>query len=326
MDQRIPARGHCRIRKSYWQGTLKKVIAQTFSKRDSEKKEKAKIKLLYQVFGISKQAFYKRIKSDEKQQFINNKIIEIVQNARKRQPKMGTKKLYDKIRPELNENNIKMGRDALFKILRDNGMLIKKYKCYHITTDSKHFYYTSPNLLKETQLSHAEQAVVCDITYIKTEQGHAYLSLVTDPYSKKIMGYALEDNMKVEMVKKAIKMARKSMQFNHSQVIHHSDRGLQYCCPDYTEFANKLGFKMSTTQKHDPYENAVAERINGILKYEFGLKNVIPNLTIAQKMIKQAFQIYNNERLHWSLGFKTPQLAHNEYNKHIYKSYSKKVA
>ncbi len=278
------------------------------------------------MFGVSKQAYYKRIKASEKRQNIQEKVIEIVQKARKRQRKMGTRKLYDKIQNELKENNIKIGRDALFTILRNNAMLVKKNKCYHITTDSKHFYYTAPNLLKETVLDHAEKAVVCDITYIKTDQGHAYLSLVTDPYSKKIMGYALEDNMKVQMVKNALKMAHRNFQFNRKEIIHHSDRGLQYCCPDYTEFAKKLGFKMSTTQKYDPYENAVAERINGILKYEFGFKNVIPNLKIAQKMIKEAVEIYNNERTHWSLDLKTPQEAHNELDKHIYKSYSKKVA
>jgi len=278
------------------------------------------------VFGISKQAYYKRQKSFENQQSINKKVLEIVQNVRKRQRKMGTRKLYDKMKSELKENNIKMGRDALFTLLRNHGMLIKKNKCYHLTTDSKHFYYTAPNLLKETELKHAEQAVVCDITYIKTDEGHAYLSLVTDPYSKKIMGYALEDNMKVEMVKKALKMAHKNFQFNIAEVIHHSDRGLQYCCPDYTEFATKLGFKMSTTQKYDPYENAVAERINGILKYEFGFKDVIPNLKIAQKMIKEAVEIYNHERTHWSLDLKTPQQAHNEFDTQKYKSYRKKTA
>ena len=278
------------------------------------------------MFGISKQAYYKRQKSFENQQSINKKVLEIVQNVRKRQRKMGTRKLYDKMKSELKENNIKMGRDALFTLLRNHGMLIKKNKCYHLTTDSKHFYYTAPNLLKETELKHAEQAVVCDITYIKTDEGHAYLSLVTDPYSKKIMGYALEDNMKVEMVKKALKMAHKNFQFNIAEVIHHSDRGLQYCCPDYTEFATKLGFKMSTTQKYDPYENAVAERINGILKYEFGFKDVIPNLKIAQKMIKEAVEIYNHERTHWSLDLKTPQQAHNEFDTQKYKSYRKKTA
>lgn len=278
------------------------------------------------MFGISKQAYYKRQKTFEEKQKLNQKVIEIVENARKKQRKMGTRKLMDKIKTELLENKIKIGRDALFTLLRNHGMLIKKNKCYHITTDSKHFYYTSPNLLKETELKHAEQAVVCDITYIKTDEGHAYLSLVTDPYSKKIMGYALEDNMKVEMVKKALKMAHNNRQFNTENIIHHSDRGLQYCCPDYTDFARKLGYKMSTTQKYDPYENAVAERINGILKYEFGFINVLPDLKTAQKMIKEAVEIYNKERLHWSLNLKTPQQAHNEFNTQIYKSYRKKSA
>ena len=121
------------------------------------------------MFGISKQAYYKRQKTFEKKQKLNQKVIEIVENARKKQRKMGTRKLMDKIKTELLENKIKIGRDALFTLLRNHGMLIKKNKCYHITTDSKHFYYTSPNLLKETELKHAEQAVVCDITYIKTE-------------------------------------------------------------------------------------------------------------------------------------------------------------
>lgn len=132
----------------------------------------------------------------------------------------------EKMKQKLLENNIKIGRDALFTLLRNNGMLIKKNKCFHITTDSKHFFYKAPNLLKETALKHSEQAIVCDITYIKTDQGHAYLAIATDPYSKKIMGYALEDNMKVEMVKKALKMAHNNRQFNTEKIIHHSDRGI----------------------------------------------------------------------------------------------------
>ena len=119
------------------------------------------------MFGVSKQAYYKRIKTTEKQEITTQKVIEIVQNARKRQRKMGTRKLYDKIQAELKENNIKMGQDALLTLLRNNGMLIKKNKCYHITTDSKHFYYTSPNLLKETELKHAEQAILLTSKQIK---------------------------------------------------------------------------------------------------------------------------------------------------------------
>lgn len=241
-------------------------------------------------------------------------------------PKTGTRKLMEHIQDKLIENNIKMGRDALFDLLRSYGMLVKKTKRFHITTDSKHFFFKSPNLLKNLELTHAEQVFVSDITYIRIDGGHAYLALVTDPYSKKIMGWKLDNNMRVALVKEALQMAHKNCIHHHKNIIHHSDRGIQYCCPDFSEFAQNKGFILSTTQQYDPYENAVAERINGILKYEFGLKNTIKNIEIAQKMVKQAVEIYNNERLHWSLDLKTPQEVHEKYNQQPYKSYAKKVA
>lgn len=144
-------------------------------------------------------------------------------------------------------NKLKIGRDTLFTLLRNNGLLVKKTKRFHITTDSKHFFYKSPNLLKDIEITHAEQALVTDITYLKTDKGDAYLALATDPYSKKIMGCAVEDNMRVEMVKTALKMAYKNSIFHIKNTIHHSDRGIQYCCPDYSEFVEKLGFVLSTT-------------------------------------------------------------------------------
>ena len=142
------------------------------------------------------------------------------------------------------------------------------------------------------------------------------------------MGYSLQDNMKVGMVKDALNMAYKNCIFSHENIIHHSDRGIQYCCPDYSEFAENKGFKLSTTQQYDPYENAIAERINGILKYEFGLKNTIKSLEIAQAIIKEAVELYNNDRMHWSLDLKKPQEVHLQYNKQKNKSYKreKKVA
>lgn len=275
------------------------------------------------MFGLSKQAYYQRLKSFDKKKETDLKIIEIVMQYRKIHPRAGTRKLMEYIALEVKELNIKIGRDALFTLLRNNGLLVKKTKRFHITTNSNHYFYKSPNLLKDTEITHAEQVLVTDITYIKTDQGHAYLALATDPYSKKIMGYALQDNMKVEMVKKALEMAHKNMIFNHQSVIHHSDRGIQYCCPDYSEFAEKLGFVLSTTQQYDPYENAVAERVNGILKYEYGLKNTISDLKTAQKMVKQAIEIYNTKRIHWSLGLKTPEEVHQQYNQQQYKSYAK---
>jgi transposase InsO family protein len=275
------------------------------------------------VFGVTKQAYYQRIKSQNHKHKKEQQILAIVQQIRKIHPRSGGRKLREYMQEELQKHHLEIGRDALFTLLRNHGLLVKKTKRFHITTDSKHFFYKSPNLLKDTVITHAEQALVTDITYIKTDQGHAYLALATDPYSKKIMGYALEDNMKVEMVKKALKMAHNSMIFSHECIIHHSDRGIQYCCPDYSEFAEKMGFVLSTTQQYDPYENAVAERINGILKYEYGLRYTLPDLKTAQKMVAQAVEIYNTQRVHWSLELKTPDEVHKAYNKQPYKSYAK---
>ena len=274
------------------------------------------------MFGISKQAYYKRIKAFKEKEMKNEVVLQKVAAIRQTMPQTGTRKLCEHLRPVLPQLDIKIGRDALFTLLRNKGLLIRKTKRFHITTDSKHFYYTSPNRIKEVEITHAEQVFVNDITYIKTNECHAYLAIVTDAYSKKIMGWSLEDNMKVTMVKEALTMAHKNTVHKHETIVHHSDRGLQYCCPDYTEFAIQKGFVLSTTQKYDPYENAIAERINGILKYEFGLRKTLPTVEVAKKMMKQAVEIYNNKRLHWSLELQTPEHAHQHYNHLKYKSYA----
>jgi putative transposase len=278
------------------------------------------------VFGISKQAYYKRIRTQKVKQKKHEIVLKGVARIRKRMTQTGTRKLYEHLQPLFHFHQIKMGRDALFDLLRFNQLLIRRTKRFHITTDSNHYFYTSPNRVKDLEIKHSEQVFVSDITYIKTDNGHAYLSLVTDAYSKKIMGWSLDDNMKVSMVKEALKMAHNNRIFKHLNVIHHSDRGMQYCCPDYTEFAGNLNFIMSTTQNSDPYENAIAERINGVLKYEFGLKKVLPSVAVARKIVKQAIEIYNIERLHWSLDLKTPQSVHQQYNKQKYKSYARMAA
>ena len=277
------------------------------------------------MFGVSKQAFYKRKKAQQNKEMKHQTVLKAVAAIRKRMTETGTRKLHEHLRPTLQLHQIKMGRDALFDLLRFNQLLIRKTKRFHITTDSHHYFYTSPNLVKDLEITHAEQVLVNDITYIKTDNGHAYLALATDAYSKKIMGWSLDDNMKVSMVKEALKMAHDNMIYNHASVVHHSDRGIQYCCPDYAEFAGNLNFAMSTTQNSDPYENAIAERINGILKYEFGLRKTLPSVEVARKIVKQAVAIYNNERLHWSLDLKTPQSVHQRYNKQKYKSYKRMV-
>lgn len=294
------------------------------SRRNSEKEKKAfKIKWIYESIGLTKQAYYQSIKREKIRNLEREIVLEMVKKERIDLPKTGTLKLYKTLELKLKQKNIKMGRDALNDLLRSRGLLIKKTKRFHITTDSKHFFFKSPNLLKDLEITHSEQVFVSDITYIKTDQGHAYLALVTDAYSRKIMGWSLENNMKVSMVKQALNMAYKNCIFKHKNIIHHSDRGIQYCCPDYSQFAESKGFILSTTQQYDPYENAIAERINGILKYEFGLKNTISSLTLAKNMVAEAVELYNNKRMHLSLDFKKPHEVHLQYNKYKNKNYKR---
>lgn len=284
------------------------------------------MKWIFESLGITRQAFYKRFKADKIKEIHQNKVLEFVDEIRRERFKTGTKKLYAELQQKLLENNIKMGRDQLHQLLKWNGLLVKKTKRFHITTDSKHGFFKSPNRVKELDIKHAEQVFVADITYIKTDQKHTYLALVTDLYSKKIMGWSYADRMPAELVIDALKMAKKSCTHRRKHIIHHSDRGVQYCCPAFSEYAEKNGFVLSTTQQYDPYENAVAERVNGILKYEFGLKNSIVNQNIAHKMIDQAIRIYNTKRLHWSLDLKTPEEVHQLFDNQIYKYYKKKTA
>lgn len=249
-------------------------------------------------------------------------IKKLVEPIRKKMPRYGTEKLYLDIKDDLKKHNIKMGRDAFLKFAREHRLLVPKTKRCFITTDSNHFFYKSPNLIKTLVPAYSEQVFANDITYIKLQDKYVYLALVTDLYSKKVMGYKLDDNMKTTLVKDALTMALNNCEHNRLTIIHHSDRGIQYCCPDYSEFAEGKGMLLSTTEKSDPYENAVAERINGILKYEFGLIKTIPSLDIANKMLKEAVDIYNNERRHSSLQMQTPTFAHT-HQQHIYKCYKK---
>jgi transposase InsO family protein len=280
------------------------------------------MKWVYQCFGISKQAFYKRLNVFKKRNLDEQVILDLIREARKELPKTGGLKLYKTIKPALVHNDIKIGRDRFYELLRRHQLLIPKNKRAYITTDSKHHFYKYPNLIAGFIPTAAEQLWVSDITYIKTDQGNAYLALVTDAYSKRIMGYKLDDHMKTSLCIDALKMAISRRKYPNQELIHHSDRGLQYCNPSYTNFAESKGISISMTQQYDPYENAVAERINGTLKQEFGLGKTIVTLKLAQKMIKKAVSLYNSKRMHYSLNFKTPDYAHNSQN-HNYKQYRK---
>ena len=229
-------------------------------------------------------------------------------------------KLYTELKQDFIEQEIKIGRDKFYRVLKLHNLLVPKLKNYVTTTDSNHQFRKYKNLIKDKVPNRPEQLWVCDITYIKTQYGHNYLAIVTDAYSKQIMGYKLDNNMKTSLCTEALAMAIKNRKYPNRKLIHHSDRGFQYCNPKYTKFAEDNGISMSMTEQYDPYENAIAERINRTLKYEYGLKKTLKNTAIAKDVAKQAVYIYNNLRTHFSLDLRKPAEVH--LNPNIkYKSY-----
>jgi transposase InsO family protein len=228
------------------------------------------------------------------------------------------------IREDLERYGLKIGRDRLHRLLREQGMLVAKKKRFTKTTDSYHHFRRWPNLLMDMKLTAPEQAWVSDITYIHTNEGYMYLFLVTDAFSKQIMGYHLSDNMKVENVRFALKMAINNRRYQDRKLIHHSDRGFQYAHPSYIEMQLDNGITPSMTTKYDPYENAVAERVNGILKSEFDLGGLFPERAMAKREVKTAIQIYNYERPHMSCEMMTPWQAHRRGNYEL-KKWKKRI-
>lgn len=204
---------------------------------------------------------------------------------------------------------IGMGRDKFFDLLRRKDMLVKRKKKYVVTTNSFHRFHKYKNKLKHKVLKGPNQAWVSDLTYLKVNRDYMYLFLITDAYSRKIVGWNLSKNMGVENASKALTMAMGELN-NTEGVIHHSDRGIQYCSNDYTALLQRHKMEISMTEENHCYENAIAERVNGILKDEFFLDEEFANPAILKKALKQSIYIYNNERLHWSLNLLTPQEVH----------------
>lgn len=225
-------------------------------------------------------------------------------------PKVGTRKLYHILKNTLSELNV--GRDRLFRILRANHMLIKPKRRYHITTDSHHRFRKHKNLVSTIEIERPESVWVSDITYVGNRINPSYLALVTDAYSKKIMGYDVSNSLSVAGSLRALDMAIKNRTYKATPLIHHSDRGLQYCSNEYQKLLKNNGVISSMTEKYDPYENAIAERINGILKQEFDIAKNIKELDLKKELIKNAIAIYNNRRPHLSNHMLTPMQMHKQ--------------
>ncbi len=280
---------------------------------------------LCRLFGKTRQAFYDTNWREEKQTMENEIVLQEVSRIKSSQPRIGGRKLHYMMSDFLNVHQIKMGGDQLFDLLSVHGLLVRKRKRRVSTTNSYHRFRKYPNLVRSLEIVRPEQLWVSDITYIATAHGFCYLSLITDAFSKLIVGYNLENTLATEGCIKALQMALQGRKYRKYSLIHHSDRGIQYCSNEYVQLLQEQLINISMTEKGDPYENAIAERVNGILKDEFTLYNQFASYEQAKLKIDQSIAIYNTERPHASCNYLTPLQAHNEDIKLIkrWKNYSK---
>ena len=262
--------------------------------------------------GISRQAHYQWWQRRACDAVKHERVMELVQAKRLRQPRLGARKLHHLMAPMLAAEGLGIGRDALFDLLRWHRLLVPTRRAYHKTTDSHHRFRRHPNLLKagpaQVRAEASEQVWVADITYLPTRERCAYLSLITDAYSRKIVGYHVHDSLHTTAVSQALTMALRGRRGSHP-LVHHSDRGIQYCANEYQAIHQRHGLICSMTDGYDCYQNALAERINGILKQEF-LIQPPDDLHQARRMVSQSIAIYNTERPHLSLQLKTPDEVH----------------
>lgn len=262
--------------------------------------------------GISRQAYYQGRQRNVERSERAETVVKLVNEHRIRQPRLGTRKLHHLLREPLEREGIALGRDAMFDVLRNARMLVPTRRAYHKTTDSHHRFRRHPNLVKEgpqqIKVTRSEQLWVADITYLPTADKFVYLSLVTDAHSRKIVGWHVHPSLQTEEVAQAMKMALRGRR-TKEQLVHHSDRGIQYCSTYYQALHRRHGIKCSMTDGYDCYQNALAERVNGILKSEFLLTRPA-DLAQARRIVAESIQIYNHERPHLSLKMQTPDAVH----------------
>ena len=267
-------------------------------------------------FGISRAAFYKAARARSRKEVNEGLILSLVRREREVNPCAGTKKLLVAIRPELNRAGFDIGRNRLGRLLKEHGLLVEPRRVFHCrTTKQDPSLVPSPNLVKGMVIDRPDKALCPDITYIYTEEGFLYLSLMEDMFAKDIAGYAISDTLETEDGPlKALRMAAKAVGPG-KEVVAHSDRGCQYGSRAYREMLDALGWKSSMTEELHCYENAMAERLNGILKGEYFLDRHFKTKAEARKAVEEAIWIYNHRRLHEKLGYKTPAAFRAEWRK-----------
>jgi transposase InsO family protein len=260
--------------------------------------------------GYSPQAYHKHNKKTFQQQLNEGLILSEIDAIRKHQPRCGGRKLFIMLQPFLKQHNISMGRDKFFDLLNRNKLLVRKTKRNVYTTMSKHHYHRYPNLVKGFNPMKAHELWVADITYIPLKERFAYLFLITDAYSRKIVGYHVSDDMKVSSAVVALKQAL-AQKPTETIVIHHSDRGIQYCSNEYVSLLKEYNAMISMTESGDPLENAIAERVNGILKTEL-ISSSYSDIHAASIHISRCITIYNHRRRHSSLNWQLPAIVHEQ--------------
>lgn len=262
------------------------------------------------LFGKTRHAYYdykwRKLDFELKDEI----VLQLAAQIRQSLPRLGTRKMLHLLTPMLAEHQLDIGRDALFDLLERHHLLVRNRRRQAITTDSRHWMRKYSNLIKELQVNKADQLWVSDITYIRLPQQFAYLSLVTDAYSRKIVGFSLRRDLSAEGCLQALAQALKQRQTLPWPLIHHSDRGSQYCCKAYVDLLTDNEIAISMTENGDPYENALAERVNGILKSEFKLYSSTLSFEQTQALVQQSITAYNEIRPHASCNYLTPQQAH----------------
>ncbi len=282
-------------------------------------------------FGVTRQAYYqnswKAVDVSTEERLVLNEVKKI----RSRHGRMGTRKLYEKMQGFLIEHQIKMGRDALFNLLSANSMLVRRRKRRIQTTQSFHWLRKYPNLIRNFTPLGPNQLWVSDITYWKINGTYVYISFITDAYSHKIVGFHVAETLESLETIQALKMALSGLikePESHFELVHHSDRGVQYCHHRYVKLLKDNNIKISMTENGDPLENAIAERVNGIIKEEYLQDYTVKDIKQAKELLEFVVKLYNEERIHNSISNLTPNDVHenNIETKKLWKNYYTKKA
>jgi len=287
---------------------------------------KCGIGLLCRLFGKTRHAYYDSLWRKESGLVKKDIILQEVIELRRNMPRLGTRKLHYLLQSALASHGIQIGRDYLFDLLQEHKLLVRQRKRKAITTDSRHWMRKYSNLVKNVPVTRPEQVWVSDITYIRMINQWGYLSMVTDAYSRKIVGYCFRSDLMAEGCIKALQMAIRSRMYN-DPIIHHSDRGSQYCSHHYVNLLHQNHIGISMTENGDPYENALAERVNGIIKTEFNLHSSQLGFEQTYNQISKSIKAYNEMRPHASCDYLTPEQAHlqSEQLAKRWKNYNKRI-